>query len=104
MAITAKEQIVLLNTIPTTPKPMKNVDIKARQEATTVPSNTKSLLKCIGINSPKNSEFRQIHKATKIKKSILQKVYDKGLPAWATGHRVGVAHQWATGRLTHSLL
>ena len=39
-------------------------------------------------------------RSTKIKKSILKKVYDKGLAAWATGHRVGVApHQWATGRV-----
>ena len=50
---------------------------------------------------PEKGKFLdKMAKATKIKKSILKKVYDKGLAAWATGHRVGVApHQWATGRV-----
>ena len=33
-------------------------------------------------------------------KSILEKIYDKGLAAWRTGHRPGVQqHQWAAGRV-----
>jgi hypothetical protein len=39
-------------------------------------------------------------KATKISKSILKSVYEKGLSAWKGGHRPGVSqHQWAMGRV-----
>lgn len=39
-------------------------------------------------------------KATKISKTILKQVYEKGLSAWKGGHRPGVSqHQWAMGRV-----
>ena len=51
-------------------------------------------------NSPKQKFLNRIRKETKIKKSILEKIYDKGLAAWRVGHRPGVAqHQWAAGRV-----
>ena len=44
--------------------------------------------------------LNRIRKETGIKKSILQKIYDKGLAAWRVGHRPGVSqHQWAAGRV-----
>ena len=51
-------------------------------------------------NSPKQKFLNRIRKETKIKKSILEKIYDKGLAAWRVGHRPGVQqHQWAAGRV-----
>lgn len=39
-------------------------------------------------------------KATGISKTILKRVYQKGLAAWKTGHRPGATqHQWAAARL-----
>ena len=50
--------------------------------------------------SPKEKFLNRIRKETKIKRSILEKIYDKGLAAWRTGHRPGVQqHQWAAGRV-----
>ena len=50
--------------------------------------------------TPKQKFLNRIRKETKIKKSILEKIYDKGLAAWRTGHRPGVQqHQWAAGRV-----
>ena len=77
-------------------------DIKAKARGyKTVPSKyKKKFVKMYGPLPEKGEFLDKMAKATKIKKSILQKVYDKGLAAWATGHRVGVApHQWATGRV-----
>ncbi len=51
----------------------------------------------------KNRKDRFIHavsKVTSIPKSIIRKVYDRGLAAWASGHRPGAtAQQWARARL-----
>jgi len=77
-------------------------DIKAKARGyKTVPSKyKKKFIEMYGPLPEKGKFIDKVAKATKIKKSILQKVYDKGLAAWATGHRVGVApHQWATGRV-----
>ena len=50
--------------------------------------------------TPKQKFLNRIRKETGIKKSILEKTYDKGLAAWRTGHRPGVQqHQWAAGRV-----
>lgn len=39
-------------------------------------------------------------KETGISKTILKKVFDRGMAAWRTGHRPGVSpHQWAMGRV-----
>lgn len=39
-------------------------------------------------------------KKTKISKSVLKSVYEKGLAAWKGGHRPGVSqHQWGMGRV-----
>jgi hypothetical protein len=46
------------------------------------------------------SGLGEISKATGIPKSILQKVYDKGLAAWRTGHRPGATQgQWGHARV-----
>jgi len=77
-------------------------DIKAKARGyKTVPSKyKKKFIQMYGPLPEKGKFLDKMAKATKIKKSILKKVYDKGLAAWATGHRVGVApHQWATGRV-----
>jgi len=51
-------------------------------------------------DSPKARFINRIVKETKIKKSIITKVYDKGLAAWRIGHRPGVQqHQWAAARV-----
>jgi hypothetical protein len=52
-------------------------------------------------SSGKDEFLRAAAKVTGIKRSILEKVYDRGLKAWATsGHRVGAsAQQWARARL-----
>ena len=67
----------------------------------TVPSKYKK--KFIQMYGPLPEEGKfldKMAKATKIKKSILEKVYDKGLAAWRGGHRPGVQqHQWAAGRV-----
>ena len=77
-------------------------DIKAKARGyKTVPSKyKKKFIEMYGPLPKKGKFLDKVAKATKIKKSILKKVYDKGLAAWATGHRVGVApHQWASGRV-----
>jgi len=51
-------------------------------------------------SSSKQKFLNRIRKETGIKKSILEKIYDKGLAAWRVGHRPGVQqHQWAAGRV-----
>jgi hypothetical protein len=67
----------------------------------TVPSKyKKKFIRMYGPLPEKGKFLDKIAKATKIKKSILQKVYDKGLAAWRGGHRPGVQqHQWAAGRV-----
>jgi len=67
----------------------------------TVPSKyKKKFIRMYGPLPEKGKFLNKIAKATKIKKSILQKVYDKGLAAWRGGHRPGVQqHQWAAGRV-----
>lgn len=51
-------------------------------------------------NSPKRKFINRIVKETGIKRSIIEKIYDKGLAAWRVGHRPGVQqHQWAAGRV-----
>jgi hypothetical protein len=51
----------------------------------------------------KDRKKRFIHaasKVTKIPKSIIETVYDRGLAAWASGHRPGAsAQQWAYARV-----
>ena len=51
-------------------------------------------------NTPKRKFVNRITKETGIKRSLIEKVYNKGLAAWRTGHRPGVQqHQWAAGRV-----
>jgi len=51
-------------------------------------------------DSPKARFINRIAKETGIKRSLIEKVYDKGLAAWRVGHRPGVQqHQWAAGRV-----
>jgi guanylate kinase/inosine/xanthosine triphosphate pyrophosphatase family protein len=77
-------------------------DIKATARGyKTVPSKyKKKFIKLYGPLPEKGSFIEKMSKATGIKKSILKKVYDKGLAAWRGGHRPGVQqHQWAAGRV-----
>ena len=77
-------------------------DIKATARGyKTVPSKyKKKFIEMYGPLPEKGDFLTKISKATKIKKSILQKVYNKGLAAWRGGHRPGVQqHQWAAGRV-----
>lgn len=77
-------------------------DIKATARGyKTVPSKyKKKFIEMYGPMPEKGDFITKISKATKIKKSIIQKVYDKGLAAWRVGHRPGVQqHQWAAGRV-----
>ena len=77
-------------------------DIKATARGyKTVPSKYKRKFIQMYGPLPKGGKFlTKIAKATGIKKSILQKVYNKGLAAWRGGHRPGVQqHQWAAGRV-----
>jgi len=51
-------------------------------------------------STPKRKFVNRITKETGIKRSLIEKVYSKGLAAWRTGHRPGVQqHQWAAGRV-----
>ena len=77
-------------------------DIKATARGyKTVPSKYKKKFIQMYGPLPKGGKFlTRMAKATGIKKSILQKVYNKGLAAWRGGHRPGVQqHQWAAGRV-----
>lgn len=77
-------------------------DIKATARGyKTVPSKyRKKFIEMYGPLPEKGEFLDKVAKATKIRKSILQKVYDKGLAAWRGGHRPGVQqHQWAAGRV-----
>ena len=77
-------------------------DIKATARGyKTVPSKyKKQFVKLYGPLPEKGDFITKISKATGVKKSILQKVYDKGLAAWRVGHRPAVQqHQWAAGRV-----
>ena len=77
-------------------------DIKATARGyKTVPSKYKSkFIRMYGPLPEEGTFIEKMSKATGIKKSILQKVYDKGLAAWRGGHRPGVQqHQWAAGRV-----
>lgn len=52
-----------------------------------------------GVNS-----LTEISKKTSISKSILQKVYNRGMAAWRTGHRPGASqHAWGMARV-HSFV
>lgn len=49
---------------------------------------------------PGVSGLPAIAKATGVSKSVLQKVYDRGLAAWRTGHRPGASQQaWGLARV-----
>ena len=49
---------------------------------------------------PGATSLTEIAKATGISKSILQKVYDRGMAAWRTGHRPGASqHAWGMARV-----
>lgn len=77
-------------------------DIKATARGyETVPSKyRKKFIQMYGPLPTEGDFITKMSKATGIKKSILQKVYDKGLAAWRVGHRPGVQqHQWAAGRV-----
>ena len=53
---------------------------------------------------PKAKTLKQKSKVTGIPEDILQKVYDKGLAAWRTGHRPGATQgQWGSARV-HSFI
>ena len=77
-------------------------DIKATARGyETVPSKyQKKFVQMYG-PLPEGGDFiSKMSKATGVKKSILEQVYDKGLAAWRVGHRPGVQqHQWASGRV-----
>ena len=77
-------------------------DIKATARGyQTVPSKyQKKFIQMYGPLPEEGDFLTKMSKATGVKKSILQKVYDKGLAAWRIGHRPGVQqHQWAAGRV-----
>lgn len=49
---------------------------------------------------PNAKSLPEIAKATGISKTILQKVYDRGMAAWRTGHRPGASqHAWGMARV-----
>jgi hypothetical protein len=49
---------------------------------------------------PGTKSLSEIAKATGISKSILQKVYDRGMAAWRTGHRPGASPEaWGMARV-----
>jgi hypothetical protein len=49
---------------------------------------------------PGITSMPDIAKATGIPKSILEKVYDRGMAAWRTGHRPGASQQaWGMARV-----
>lgn len=53
---------------------------------------------------PTAMSLPEIAKATGISKFILQKVYDRGMAAWRTGHRPGASQQaWGMARV-HSFV
>ena len=54
--------------------------------------------------SKKDKALSKKAKLSGVPKSILSKVYSKGLAAWRGGHRPGVPqHQWAMGRVNSFL-
>lgn len=54
--------------------------------------------------SQKDKALSKKAKLSGVPKSILSKVYSKGLAAWKGGHRPGVPqHQWAMGRVNSFL-
>lgn len=49
---------------------------------------------------PGVTSLPEIAKSTGISKSILDKVYDRGMAAWRTGHRPGASqHAWGMARV-----
>lgn len=49
---------------------------------------------------PGATSLPEIAKATGIPKSIIDKVHDRGMAAWRTGHRPGASqHAWAMARV-----
>jgi glutaredoxin len=77
-------------------------DIKAKARGLkTVPSKWRNkFAKKYGPLKEGKDFLTRISKTTGIKRSILKKIYDKGLAAWRVGHRPGVQqHQWAAGRV-----
>ena len=53
---------------------------------------------------PEAKTLPEIAKATGVSKSVLQKVYDRGMAAWRTGHRPGASQQaWGMARV-HSFV
>jgi hypothetical protein len=53
---------------------------------------------------PGAKSLSEIAKATGVSKSILQKVYDRGMAAWRTGHRPGASPEaWGMARV-HSFV
>ena len=77
-------------------------DIKATARGMeTTPSKYRAkFARLYGPLKGKGSFLTRMSKTTGVDKAILEKVYDKGLAAWRTGHRPGVQqHQWAAGRV-----
>lgn len=77
-------------------------DIKATARGMkTTPSKYRTkFARLYGPLKGKGSFLTRMSKTTGVDKAILEKVYDKGLAAWRTGHRPGVQqHQWASGRV-----
>ena len=77
-------------------------DIKSKARGLkTVPSKWRNkFAKKYGPLKEGKDFLTRISKTTGIKRSILKKIYDKGLAAWRVGHRPGVQqHQWAAGRV-----
>jgi hypothetical protein len=53
---------------------------------------------------PGVTSLPDIAKATGVSKAVLQKVYDRGMAAWRTGHRPGASQQaWGMARV-HSFV
>lgn len=76
------------DTDPKTGKPYKTKESK----------HTKAYRKAYGEDA--TGSVAKVSKATGISKSILKKVYDRGMTAWKTGHRPGAtAQQWAMARV-----
>ena len=77
--------------------PLKFRDFTTDKGKKTKPSGyTQTYKATIG----KGGSVAQVSRETGISKSILSKVYARGLAAWATGHRPGASqHAWALARV-----
>lgn len=73
---------------------------KAKQRKRSQPKRKKPRKKSQPLSAKTNATLKEKAKKANMPKGALTAVYRKGLAAWLTGHRQGVAqHQWAMGRV-----